>query len=60
MCQHSIEGWKLEKFLEKFKAEWKTFLVWGGPKKEVTPWHIAFSIIIVGLILIVSFLLFEM
>jgi len=38
----------------------ENFFVWGGSKQEVTPWHMAFSLIIVGLIFIVVFLSFKM
>jgi len=45
-------------FKEKFVAEWKAFFVWGGPKKEVSAWHLAFSLIIVGLILLAGIFIF--
>lgn len=45
-------------FKEKFISEWKTFFVFGGPKKEVSLWHLAFSLIIVGLILLAGIFIF--
>jgi hypothetical protein len=41
------------RFREKLAAEWKSFCTWGGgPKRELSRWETAFSIILVGLLLL--------
>jgi len=47
-----------EKFKKKLSSEWKTYWVWGGPFKEVTEWHMAFSLIFVFIFGIIFYFIF--